>query len=179
MEGKIMLDRKAFRSLASKTRINILRGLDNRRKTASELSRRFGMPVSTVKRHLDDLAGAGLVVRKDGDRKRKYYELTGKGRNILHPGETRAWIILGLSALAILLTGYNFMQKIFTYSSLAGTGTTQSIMKAPLEEGADTVMSLLFRTAYLDITGLVLFSVIFGTALGYIIAVKRSTDLIL
>ncbi len=43
MEDKITLDRESFRTLASKTRVDILKSLDRRRKMLAELSRQFRM----------------------------------------------------------------------------------------------------------------------------------------
>ena len=85
MGDKITLDRKAFKALASDTRINILKVLNERRMTLSEFAKAFGMSPSTVKEHLDALSSAEFIEQKDEGRKWKYYELTKKGRNFLSP----------------------------------------------------------------------------------------------
>jgi DNA-binding transcriptional ArsR family regulator len=82
-EEKITLDREAFRSLASGTRISILKSLDQRRKMLTELAKELDMSPSTVKEHMDSLRKAGLVILKDDGHKWKYYELTRNGKNIL------------------------------------------------------------------------------------------------
>ena len=101
MEDKITLDRESFRTLASKTRVNILKSLDSRRKMLSELAKQFGMSPSTIKEHMDNLSRAGLVVQIDDGHKWKYYELTPKGREIVNPTGTRIFVILGLSLFAL------------------------------------------------------------------------------
>jgi DNA-binding transcriptional ArsR family regulator len=110
-EEKITIDRKTFKTLASETRINILKSLDQRRKTLSELAKELGLSVSTVKEHMDSLLDAELICLKDDGHKWKYYELTRKGSKILHPGETRIWILICASALGIFLTAYDLLKK--------------------------------------------------------------------
>ena len=51
-EEKITIDRKTFKTLASDTRVGLLKSLNVRRKTLSELSREHRMSVSTIKEHL-------------------------------------------------------------------------------------------------------------------------------
>ncbi|UCC91990.1 MAG: helix-turn-helix transcriptional regulator [Candidatus Aenigmatarchaeota archaeon] len=64
-EEKITLDKEVFKTLASGTRVDILKSLDVRRKTLSELSKQFGMSVSTVKEHLENLVSVGLIEQMD------------------------------------------------------------------------------------------------------------------
>lgn len=81
--------------LVSDTRIDILKRLDERRKTVTELSRELNLTKATVHEHLSKLFGAGLIRRNDETRhKWVYYELTRKGREILHPHETTKMTIL-------------------------------------------------------------------------------------
>jgi len=104
-EEKITLDKQAFKALASDTRIGMLKSLNVRRKTLSELAKEHGMSVSTVKEHLDNLVRAGLIVQKDEGHKWKYYELTRSGKAVLNPEEKKIWIMLSVSLLALLATG--------------------------------------------------------------------------
>ena len=81
---KITLDRKILRALSSDTRINILKNLNVRPMTVSELSRILNLPKSTIHENLEKLIDTGLVKkRKSEGRKRVYYELTEKGRRLL------------------------------------------------------------------------------------------------
>ncbi len=101
----VKIDRKALFALASETRIEILKKLDERRMTLTELSKELNMSKTAVKEHLDKLVQAGLIRKVDEGRKWMYYELTGKGKRILHP-ESRAKIILLISsAIASVLSG--------------------------------------------------------------------------
>jgi len=108
-EEKITLDMKAFKTLASETRVGILKSLSVRRKTLSELAKEYRMSVSTIKEHLDNMVAVGLIEQKDDGHKWKYYELTEKGTGVLNPEERKVWILLSLSAFAALLTSLDAM----------------------------------------------------------------------
>jgi len=101
--GKITLDQESFRALASDVRVEVLKRLDARRETVTDLSNLLALSKPTLLEHLEKLQNAGLVKRIDEGRKWIYYELTDKGRKILHPGlvkridEGRKWIYYELT----------------------------------------------------------------------------------
>jgi len=167
MEEKITLDRETFKTLASDTRVGILKSLARRRKMLTELSREFGMSPSTIKEHLDNLSKAELVIQKDEGHKWKYYELTRKGKEVLNPGETKIWVILTLSFLAIIATAYDFVQRSFYggFQTMAELGE----MRGP---ATDAGIQALY-TPYWHVIGFVVFSIILGISLGYVLAKKR------
>ena len=171
MEEKITLDRDTFKTLASDTRVGILKSLSRRRKMLTELSKESGMSPSTIKEHLDNLVKAELVVQKDDGHKWKYYELTRKGKNVLAPGENRIWIILSLSAMAIMVTGYDFLQQAM---SMSGTFTRSEDMI--LGEAAPQMMVTAGQgifIPYWHVLAFVVFSVMLGISLGYLLGKKR------
>jgi len=94
--AKITLDQESFKALASDVRVGILKRLDVRRETVTDLSNLIALSKPTLLEHLEKLQNAGLVKRVDEGRKWIYYELTDKGRKILHP--ERVAITLALSA---------------------------------------------------------------------------------
>jgi DNA-binding transcriptional ArsR family regulator len=97
---KIVLDAESFKALASDTRLQILKALDARPLTVSELSRLLDLNKATVFEHLKQLTVADLAKREDDPaRKWVYYKLTWKGRNVLHPENAQIFIMLGLGAL--------------------------------------------------------------------------------
>lgn len=102
LRERITLDRKTFDVLSSGLRIEILKKLDERAKTVSELSREINFYKSAVHRHLSKLVESGLVERKEGSNKWVYYCLTKKGRRILHPQKTEIAILLSTAILSIL-----------------------------------------------------------------------------
>ncbi|MEM4255167.1 MAG: winged helix-turn-helix domain-containing protein [Candidatus Norongarragalinales archaeon] len=107
-EEKIMLDSSSFKALASETRVLILKELDKKRCTASEIGKIMGISVQAASEHLENLRVAGLVERVDEGRKWIYFTLTEKGKAVLHPDKgKRLWILLSLFAL--MLAGAGFM----------------------------------------------------------------------
>ena len=100
--GKITLDADTFRALASSTRLTVLKSLDERRKTLTELSRDLALNKATVHEHMALLTAAGLVKKRDDEgRKWIYYELTWTGQRILHPEATTTFnLLLALSVAA-------------------------------------------------------------------------------
>ena len=100
--GKITLDADTFRALASSTRLTVLKSLDERRKTLTELSRDLDLNKATVHEHMALLTAAGLVKKRDDEgRKWIYYELTWTGQRILHPEATTTFnLLLALSVAA-------------------------------------------------------------------------------
>src|SRR6266702_4204617 len=98
--AKITLDQESFKALASDVRVGILKRLDVRRETVTDLSNLLSLSKPTLLEHLEKLQSAGLVKRVDEGRKWIYYELSDKGRKILHP--ERVAITLALSAAVVL-----------------------------------------------------------------------------
>lgn len=99
--GKITLDRIAFKALASETRVAILKTLDSRPMTVSEVSRKIDMNKATTYEHLGKLVDADLVKRREDKNKWVYYKLTWRGKNILHPETVK--IALTLCAALVLI----------------------------------------------------------------------------
>ena len=113
--NKITIDKKALFALASETRIEILKKLDEKRMTLTELSEVLDISKASVKEHLDKLVEAGLIERIDEGRKWVYYELTEKGRRILHPERaTKIFLLLASATLSITAGVY----EVFRFASL-------------------------------------------------------------
>ncbi len=96
--AKITLDQESFKALASEVRVDVLKRLDERRQTVTDLSNLLGLSKPTLLEHLEKLQAADLVKRVDEGRKWIYYELSDKGRKVLHP--ERVSIVLALSSAA-------------------------------------------------------------------------------
>lgn len=125
-EEKIVLDRKSFEALAVDTRVRILKALRQRRKTLTEISGELGLAVSGVKEHLETLQNAELITRVDDGHKWKYYELTKKGSEIISPKELRVWVLLSLSAVALILSSLMLIMPAgMPLSGNTGTGTPE------------------------------------------------------
>jgi len=104
--SRITLDQESFKALASDVRVGILKVLDERRQTVTDLSNLMGLSKPTLLEHLEKLQAAGLVKRIDEGRKWIYYELSDKGRKILHPEKVSIVVALssavGLAAIGIV-----------------------------------------------------------------------------
>ena len=102
---KIVMTQDEFRVLASTTRIDIMKLLDESQFTVSDVSRRLEMNKATVHEHLNKLIEVGLVKKEDTNRKWVYYSLTWKGKNLLHPERVRVMVALATIAIAVAIVG--------------------------------------------------------------------------
>ena len=162
-EEKITLDKQTFKTLASDTRIGILKSLNVRRKTLTELAKESGMSVSTIKEHLDNLAGAELIKQVDDGHKWKYYELTRKGRGVLNPEQKKVWILLSISLFAAILTGADMITGLVStgFSRLFSGGmmaAAETFDKLPMAAGGDAgATGMLIAIPWAHIAVIVLF----------------------
>jgi len=102
---KIVMTQDEFRVLASTTRIDIMKLLDESQLTVSDVSRRLEMNKATVHEHLNKLIEVGLVKKEDTNRKWVYYSLTWKGKNLLHPERVKVMVVLATIAIAVVIVG--------------------------------------------------------------------------
>ena len=106
--AKITLDQESFKALASDVRVEILKRLDVRRETVTDLSNLLSLSKPTLLEHLEKLQAAGLIKRIDEGRKWIYYELSDKGRKVLHPERVAITLALA-SAIALAFIGAAFL----------------------------------------------------------------------
>jgi DNA-binding transcriptional ArsR family regulator len=100
---KITLDREVFKALASDTRLEILKALDVRQKTVTELAKELELNKATVFEHLEKLDAVGLIQKLDNeDRKWVYWQLTWTGRRLLHPEKITLAILLSTAGGALV-----------------------------------------------------------------------------
>ncbi|MCE5338957.1 MAG: winged helix-turn-helix domain-containing protein [Methanomicrobiaceae archaeon] len=117
----IVLTKDTFEVLASETRLTILKTLNTRRMTVTELADNLDLAKSTIHHHLQRLADAGFVAAGEDGRAWVYYALTPEGRALLQPhGGVRIRILLaaGLASLA------------------GGVCALAAFLTAPIREGA-------------------------------------------
>lgn len=100
---ELPIDIDLIKVLASDSRRDILRLLGERRKTLTELAQALGLKKATVLEHLKKLQEANLIKRLDeDDRLWIYYELSPRGKRLVHPGRTRFYLIMAGSVLALV-----------------------------------------------------------------------------
>jgi len=142
--GKITLDQESFRALASDVRVEVLKRLDARRETVTDLSNLLALSKPTLLEHLEKLQNAGLVKRIDEGRKWIYYELTDKGRKILHPERVAITLALGT---AVVLAAIGAFYLLFATTSYAGqtpsTSGPSMIEGTPVSSGVLGVVLVL------------------------------------
>ncbi len=138
------------------------------------------MSVSTIKEHLDNLVSVNLIVQIDDGHKWKYYELTKKGKDILHSEDKRIWILLGLSAVGIVYTGIDLMKNAFGSSVMSATQTFgergNDLMKSielVAEDAAPIVANVIPELPYLHIAGFVLFGILIAACFFYMNKVRK------
>lgn len=85
-DEELKVKQRVFEALSDETRLKMLRLLAERDRTADELARLTGKARSTIEKHLDTLASAGLIARTKVE-KRYIYSLTELARQAL--GEYR------------------------------------------------------------------------------------------
>lgn len=152
MEDKIYLNKNALKVLVSDTRIDILKRLDERRRTVTELSSELNLTKATIHEHLSKLSDAGLIKKGDRQHKWVYYDLTRKGREILHPHKAIEIGILLASALLAFIGGILGIYRFIGGAPLPGVP-------------AGFPPQIVHESAYL-IAGLALISI--GTLLSYL-----------
>jgi ArsR family transcriptional regulator len=159
--AKITLDQESFKALASDVRVEIMKRLDVRRETVTDLSSLLSLSKPTLLEHLEKLQAAGLVKRIDEGRKWIYYELSDKGRKILHPERVAITLALA-SAVVLAIVGAAYL--LFAGSAL---------VTAPASEGPRTEPGLPAFQAVppTDWTG-VLLLVLAVVALGIALALR-------
>jgi DNA-binding transcriptional ArsR family regulator len=112
---KVTLDRDAFKALASDTRLDILRVLDGKKMSLKDISSVTKLNKATLHEHLSKLYEAGLVKRNEREgHKWVYYNLSWKGKSLLHPENTRIVVLFSatFSALFFGVVGmYHFVRE--------------------------------------------------------------------
>lgn len=102
VEEEFRVSKKLLKTLTVDTRTNILKALEKRPMTASELSRKLGKHVTTITEHLQHLRDSELVERVERPgRKWVYYRLTRTGMKILHPSSYRFVLVFTVTLLSI------------------------------------------------------------------------------
>lgn len=163
MEQRLPLDQPTLKALAGETRVRILKLLDQRASTQSDLANELRMSLPTVGEHLKALETADLVAREQTERKWKYYSLTSKARLLLHPHTTTIWFVLGLFLFSAVATIINAVK----YFSPAQFGVAETKMLAAdslMAEQAPVLAQEAMRTVPVASLALPVWLVVFGAA---------------
>ncbi len=141
--ARITLDQESFKALASDVRVGILKRLDVRRETVTDLSNLLSLSKPTLLEHLEKLQSAGLVKRVDEGRKWIYYALSDKGRKILHPERVAITLVLGMAvalaaigAFLVISAGLGGLTAAPAYNASAPAASAPSPLGGPVLLGA-------------------------------------------
>jgi len=106
---EVTLGSNEFKALSSDNRVKILKMLNERKFTLTEISKKLGLTSPSSKQHLDILLKSQLVQLIDEGRKWKYYELTRKGKDLIDAEERQTTVLLLLSVTGIMFFGLLFL----------------------------------------------------------------------
>ena len=123
--NKVVLDRESFKALSSGTRISILKALDGKRQTVTQLSKELEISKPALLKHLEALIVAKLVKKEGKERKWIYYDLAFKGKNLLHPERAAVTVLLSaaFASLAGAIAGFlRFLFNPISSGQLSGEG---------------------------------------------------------
>jgi DNA-binding transcriptional ArsR family regulator len=101
----ITLDIEDFKTLASETRLEILRAIDQKNMSLKDISEVTKLHETTIHEHLTKLVNSGFVNKKERQgHKWVYYNLSWKGSCLLHPDNTKLIVML-TTTIAVLIIG--------------------------------------------------------------------------
>ncbi|MEM5790670.1 MAG: DUF5667 domain-containing protein [Candidatus Aenigmatarchaeota archaeon] len=124
-EEEFKIQRNLLKTIIADTRVEILKALEIRPMTASELSKKLKKHVTTVSEHLDLLKNSNLVERLERPgRKWVYYKLTKEGKKVLHP-ESYRWIAIIAISFLLVLTYFIFTVDAYPGSIFYGIKRTR------------------------------------------------------
>ena len=145
-EKNDILDKNDIKALSAESRQEILRLLEQRPYTSSEISRKIGKHVTTIKEHLNILESSGLVQKKPSANKWIYYELSNKGNRLTKT--SNSWIIaLSISILALVGGIYDAIQSTVRTSNMLESSALSGKTVLAAEPVLSPITIILIATA--------------------------------
>lgn len=136
--SEIILEKSKLKILSVESRINILKALNKRRETLSDLSKKLNLSKPTLKEHLDLLEKYGFIKKISSDNIWKYYKLTSLGKEVLNPSGIKI-LLLSLSSFiisSIFFIKYFYKPKIFAQE--VNDNLLYSVAQKSIEEPVTT-----------------------------------------
>lgn len=113
---KVTLKMDDFKTLASDTRLNILKALDGKKLGLKELSSITNLHKMTLHEHLTKLVETGFVKRIERKgHKWVYYTLTWKGKSLFHPDNTKVVVLFSTTIFTFIAGIIGFITAIKNY----------------------------------------------------------------
>jgi DNA-binding transcriptional ArsR family regulator len=140
--SEIILEKDKLKVISVESRINILKMLNKRRETLSDLSKKLNLSKPTLKEHLDILEKYGFIKKINSENIWKYYELTDQGKEVLNPSGIKI-LLLSISSFiisSIFLIRYLFKSKILEQE--VNDNLLYSVAQKSIDESIKTTNSL-------------------------------------
>ncbi len=103
--SKVTLNIEDFKTLASETRLDILRAIDQKNNSLKDISNATKLHETTIHEHLIKLVNSGFVKKDEREgHKWVYYKLSWKGSSLLHPDNTKV-VVMFTTTFSVLLGG--------------------------------------------------------------------------
>ena len=126
---KIIIDKETFKVLASDTRLDILKILDNKKLNLNDMCRETKLNKATLHEHLVKLHEAGLIKRHERQgHKWVYYNLSWKGSSLLHPENSRIVVMFSATIFAFIASAAGLIAIIKEYFS---SSQVRNMLEAP------------------------------------------------
>ncbi|WP_019178176.1 winged helix-turn-helix domain-containing protein [Methanomassiliicoccus luminyensis] len=161
---RVELDKRSLFTLASETRLDILKSLRSSRRTVSQLAELLSIDKAAVHRHLKKLEEGGFVHREK-DHGFVYYGLTWKSRGILSPTEnTRIVFLLSMSILCLLaITVLIITSSAPAMEAVPGIALTSSVFADGTKPSSLT--EALYPAAPIAVFGVAAFALLYSAYL--------------
>jgi len=142
--SKVTLNIEDFKTLASETRLDILRAIDKKNVSLKDISNVTKLHETTVHEHLTKLVNSGFVKKNEREgHKWVYYELSWKGSSLLHPDNTKV-VVMFTSTFAILMVGIFGIFNVLNFLSPSVVKSTSHPNQVALGTGNPFVLLLTF-----------------------------------
>lgn len=129
---RVELDRSSFKALASDSRIEIIKHLNEKSMRVTDLAEKMQLSKPTLIEHLKKLEDSGLIDRENRGEKWVYYRLTDKSRNLMEPkSDIRVKILFATSVVAFI-SGFAQLYRFFVQPQPKDAGImTEDTKKIP------------------------------------------------
>ena len=119
---KVTLNKNDFKTLASETRMNIIKVLDGKKLSLNDISKKTNLSKMTLHEHLEKLIESDFVkkIQRPGH-KWIYYTLSWKGKGLVHPENNKVVIMFCLTIFTITVGIIGSLKCIYEYVMFMGS----------------------------------------------------------
>ena len=140
---KISLELEDIKALASDSRLEILKALDGKRLSLSDITKITNLKKATLHAHLSKLLGAEFIKKKERKgHKWVYYKLTWKGECLLHPENSKIVVLFSLAFFSFPIGVIQLLN--YAKGTIIGFAethlTTETTQIYALPQGTDTTL---------------------------------------